>query len=464
MQNTTNEHADGNKKHVKETTVPIEKTNSIGTRGDSLPIEGNNGVTMEPLQLPWNSKYWNLFIVNPKSTVELWGRLIGPEYSVSAVFVHLHLHLMMTLLTQDKLDNLTIDIEMDLMKERRKPTELIKGEIYLIIISECTNRVRVDHIDAAANRCLCFYIDTGDEEWMATDDLYECKAKFRRLPAQAVCLSLFCLEDFAENPSAKPHLDTMLSNKVVICEILSKKEEYEEQEASEYVAPKVRVAMYDTSSDEDVHLNNVILEMICSSYEAPTLQPIGITNVLISHVADDGAVYCQLRQPTGGLQYVQKLIHHLTQFEFNRKQHQLRDEDVAADASTTSQKKIYLVQDSVTSKWYRAYMVKCGNATHNLMFYVDYGMTRMVEKKNILRLDSLSSALNNYPYQAILCRLHEIDDMTASIVDSLRGYLNANKPAVVSGKLLLLLLFLISLYANFLLDKSDDNSQYGTDR
>lgn len=37
----------------------------------------------EELTLPWNEKHWNVFITNPVSTVEVWARIIGPEYSVS---------------------------------------------------------------------------------------------------------------------------------------------------------------------------------------------------------------------------------------------------------------------------------------------------------------------------------------------------------------------------------------------
>lgn len=62
------------------------------------PIEQNGGdVTMEKLQLPWSEKYWNLFIINPKSSVEIWGRLIGAEYSVSVFFVHFFVNLSSTL-------------------------------------------------------------------------------------------------------------------------------------------------------------------------------------------------------------------------------------------------------------------------------------------------------------------------------------------------------------------------------
>lgn len=35
------------------------------------------------LALPWNEKYWNVFITSVSSTLDIWGRLIGPEFSVS---------------------------------------------------------------------------------------------------------------------------------------------------------------------------------------------------------------------------------------------------------------------------------------------------------------------------------------------------------------------------------------------
>lgn len=39
---------------------------------------------LDKLQLPWSEKRWNLYVSNSKSTVEIWGRLIGPDYSVSS--------------------------------------------------------------------------------------------------------------------------------------------------------------------------------------------------------------------------------------------------------------------------------------------------------------------------------------------------------------------------------------------
>lgn len=36
----------------------------------------------DDLALPWNERHWNVFVTSVLSTVDVWGRLIGTEYSV----------------------------------------------------------------------------------------------------------------------------------------------------------------------------------------------------------------------------------------------------------------------------------------------------------------------------------------------------------------------------------------------
>lgn len=40
---------------------------------------------MDKLVHPWKEEYWFLFIKQVTSTAEIWGSLIGPEYSVSYI-------------------------------------------------------------------------------------------------------------------------------------------------------------------------------------------------------------------------------------------------------------------------------------------------------------------------------------------------------------------------------------------
>lgn len=40
------------------------------------------GADSGDLKLPWDEKHWNIFVTSVSSTVDIWGRLIGPDYSV----------------------------------------------------------------------------------------------------------------------------------------------------------------------------------------------------------------------------------------------------------------------------------------------------------------------------------------------------------------------------------------------
>lgn len=335
---------------------------------------------------------------------------------------------------KDLMDNLIVDIELDLMQNRIRPATVKVGHIYLVVVSECTYRIRVDRLDFAQSRCLCFYIDNGDEEWFPLDQIFVCKPQFLKFPPQAICLSLFGLEDCAENPNAHTHLDAVLTNKTLIADVATKREDYEKQESSADETTRIVVALYDTSSDEDVQLNNVILDRICEDGVAPTLRPIGITNVQIAHVTDEGDVFCQLKTNSGGIHYVQKLIHHLVQFGFNPEHHRYvpNDDKVTRMVGGDPQPPVYLVQDADDKKWYRASIVKREESSCE-MFYVDVGMMRSVATDRIYRLDSMCVVLYKYPFQAIACKLYEVHEITGTMVASLRCYLSPGTSAMVSA-------------------------------
>lgn len=314
------------------------------------------------------------------------------------------------------------DIKLDLMRERKRPAHIFIGYIYVVIMFELAYRVRIDHNMYIERQSLCFFIDVGIEKWINMDEIYECKQQFLKFPAQAICLSLFGLEDFAENPSANEHLlGSMFPDRPLIGVVLSNQDDYEAQEAFEDQSAKIGVCLFDTSSEEDILLNDVILTMICDSYVAPALQPMGYTDVVISHVDDEGAVFCQL-QNSVGLQYVQKLIHHIVNYDFNQDQYRISGSEIVPEINS-QRAPLYLVEDSETGKWYRATFLE-RNGNQYRMFYVDFGMIRLVNGAKMFRLDSLSTALNRYPHQAIICRLH-------GIVTDLR-YLKDNTPALVS--------------------------------
>lgn len=323
------------------------------------------------------------------------------------------------------MDALVTDIELSLLSNKQIATDIEVGCIYLVIISECTYRVRVDRNDHMQKRCLCFFIDAGDTEWFPMNEIFTCENRFVKFPAQSICFSLYGLEDFAENPHAKQHLENSLMGKIFIGDIMTTVDEYSKQESNDETIPKIFIGIYDTSSDEDICLNPIILKNICNDTEPPKLKPIGITNVTITHINDVGEIYCQIAN-NRGLTYIEKIIHHLTEIDLTLEAHGIKNENVRG---------LFLVFDEMRQKWYRAQIkTLSGTAKKCQMFYVDYGIEQTIDIAKVYPLDTLSSALNTYPNQAIKVKLNGLPNLNANMISTLKGYLSSNTSALVSSR------------------------------
>uniref|UniRef100_A0A182SY63 Tudor domain-containing protein n=1 Tax=Anopheles maculatus TaxID=74869 RepID=A0A182SY63_9DIPT len=364
-------------------------------------------MAMNQLTLPWEEQYWNLYVTNPVSTVEVWARLVGKEYS-------------------DKMDSLITDIEMSMMSEQanaKKDVTAAVGEYYLVSISDCWFRVRVVEINYETNQCQCFFIDIGDNEQIALDQLYRCEPAYLDLPAQAICFTLEGLEDFGENPTAKHILGQRINHRVLIGMILSKRDEYEQTERRDGIgSSSLKVVLYDTSSAEDEVVNPILLQQICKSMPVPELNRKSVNYVSITYVDDQGDVYCQ---QDGAMNYIQKLITNLTQSDA------LEDQHRGLYNSKATEQQLYLVQDETDGKWYRAVLEAEESGPFCRMLYVDIGCRKRANVQNIYRLDSLSLGLRSYPPQAIRMRMFELPSCAEpQVLARLRAFLKPAVPAM----------------------------------
>lgn len=50
-------------------------------KSDNSSVETKSN-DLGDLKFPWEEKHWNIFVTSVSSTVDIWGRLIGPDYSV----------------------------------------------------------------------------------------------------------------------------------------------------------------------------------------------------------------------------------------------------------------------------------------------------------------------------------------------------------------------------------------------
>lgn len=130
--------------------------------------------------------------------------------------------------------------------------------------------------------------------------------------------------------------------------------------------------------------------------------------------------------------FFQKLIQQLIESKFKRDQHKI----TATDLKRTN---LFLICDDSNggeTQWYRGALTDIPNYRVEDeefdILYVDYGITRRTHISNIFRLESLSTALNKFPRQAIRARLHNIPPITQSIVGRMRALLPSNCAAFVS--------------------------------
>ncbi|EDS31072.1 conserved hypothetical protein [Culex quinquefasciatus] len=373
--------------------------------GENGSSESDGSITSEAkimsvnlVELPWEKTYWDIYVTAPVSTVEVWARLVGPKHS-------------------DRMDALSTEIELEMMdlKNQQKPKSVKSGEFYLLLIMDCWHRIRVDEVDYESNTAMCFFIDTGDQETVALDTIYVCDSRYLELPAQSVCFTLDKLEDFGENPNAKPHLDNLICGKVSIGQILTTKEEYDKFDT-------IKIMLYDTSTDEDVNLNEILLEHICADTPVPELQRNGVTTVTIVFVDDEGNVYCQLKDTA--MVYIQKLINNLVE-------NGALDNHHRGLYKTSGEHQLYLVRDEEDHKYYRAAKESKGAGSTVSVLYIDYGIRKTVQSVNLYRLQALSAALSRYPAQAIRTKLFDLPEMNEYLLSRLRALLKPGETAMV---------------------------------
>lgn len=223
--------------------------------------------------MPWHSEQWNLLITYCVSTTEIWARLID---------------------FADDFEKLCNDLN---STPKKRAVSICNKQCYLVDISGFWCRVLVEKMNKAEKTAWCFYFDYGDFDWIPMANLYEIDSKYLELPAQAVRFSLFGLEDYAGYDEGIDHLKEKLDQKSLVATVCTKEEDFKTEH-------KVQVVLFDTSTEEDIHLNDVLRQTLCHSIKAPQLkQQDGNYSVYITHVTDDGDIILQVNN--GEFKFVQ---------------------------------------------------------------------------------------------------------------------------------------------------------------
>lgn len=357
-------------------------------------------VGQEKLGLPWNEKYWNIYISNPSSTTTVWARIIGENFS-------------------NRMDAMMTDIEMSMITDQKKAQVIELRRVYLVTTASCWYRVRCQQMDFENNRALCFFIDIGEEEWFKMDQLFVCDPKFMELPPQVLMFSLYGLEGFEDNPNARQHLEKVLAGKTAVAEVISRQEEYEDGQ-------KIKALLYDTSGEEDVNLVEQLLTEICAATPPPQLERSGVTDVKVSHINDVGDIYCQIRNSS--IAYIQKL----TESVVGNREALVRHQGLGEMSGSGVGGRRYLIFDRLSSAWFRAVVDEKRSLTkEHKMFCIDFGCFKVASEKDIYQIEPLSMALNKYPPLAIKCRLYNIPTVTETVVARMKGLLAPDSTTLV---------------------------------
>lgn len=356
----------------------------------------------EALQLPWADEHWNIYVTHVLSPSVVWARIIGVEFSV-------------------RWDKLMTDIEWAMsLPANRKPCseeELLVNSIYLVQRLSSWYRVRCMEVDNG--RFLGFFVDQGNEEWLPTDgSLFFCEQRFQGLPGQAVTFTMFGMETVEENPHARPILERALQDKAFVAEIRTNAEDHVE-------GARIRAVFYDTSGNEDINLSETLYEEICKAAKPPQLKGTGVNQVYITHVTDQGDVFCQLRG--SDKEYVQKTIDKLVLNTESLSRHRGLHETGANAGGVTR----YLVFDRLSGNWSRAVLkVRHPQSRENVMFCLDTGCQVKVAVDDIYHLEPLSRPLSRYPPLAIRCQLYDIPHMQPTVLSRIKGLLEAQPIAL----------------------------------
>ncbi|PSN45877.1 hypothetical protein C0J52_11031 [Blattella germanica] len=352
---------------VATTTVnPMEQTHV-------RPILSPIGFAVpEQIMLP-PEDVWDVFITCGNATDEIWVRLIGDDYSV-------------------QYENLATDMEMFYMGKSNVAINPEVGLFYAIKMDDCWHRVKLVEINETGSVGRVFFIDHGDEEVAELKDLHVLERRFAKLPAQAILCYLWGLEDFVDDPNSAKHITENIVGKTMIASVKSR---------AHLDSPAHGVILFDTSTNEDLNMNSILIENISKEAMAPQLPLEGLVKeVYISHVTATGDIFLQF----DSYSYLQTLIADVIGTGFKENDIQKGSQDCTPNPS-----RLYLARYHLDDNWYRAAITKKLEGKEEVeITFVDFGNTEIISPTNLFLIETVKKSLADFPHQAVKVHLHKV--------------------------------------------------------
>uniref|UniRef100_A0A1B6CR68 Tudor domain-containing protein n=1 Tax=Clastoptera arizonana TaxID=38151 RepID=A0A1B6CR68_9HEMI len=338
----------------------------------SAPIKHEETLQMPDLVMPAEIQ-WSVYITSVNSVTEIWARLIGDDYSA-------------------KFENMTTEMEMHYLNISAKEIVLNPqvNNFYAAPFEDTWFRVHVK--DIVNGKAICWLIDHGEYEEFHVEKLFKLDKKFYSLPKQIFRCQLFGLEDYADEKILTNLMIEMLPGKIFVANI-------ESRDTSKDI---ITLVLYDTSTDEDVNVNEKLTTTLLIEASKDQLPAEGsLKEVYVIHISSKGEVFVQVRGTV--YNYLIKMLDELDS--------KIIEENRVKSLSELVLNKLYIAQYEYggDKRWHRVIILDSQIMTNKVSVkYVDWGNSHIVNVHDLVDIGSTPSLLSHLPHQAIMVHLDNV--------------------------------------------------------
>ncbi|CAD6234121.1 GSCOCG00007573001-RA-CDS [Cotesia congregata] len=381
-------------------TLPLDWDNVLASCFSKITCEKvlNDGIILLPynpatddidqppmpeLVLP-QEELWPVYITSLISTEEVYGIILDDDYCL-------------------RRDTMTDKIEVFYSKVQPKPASVKVKRYYAVKKDDTWQRVYVDFIDTESESADVFFIDTGDVDTVSLNDLCTLDRSFYELAPQAVRFSIAGYDELSSYNVINKIGVELLTNLSCYVQVMSREKND--------LGVLINGVFYDTSTDEDINVNDLILEKLIKTVSSPKLTSEGeVLEVYLSHVDEDtGGVFIQINNDS--FEVLSALIEKLTA--------EINDEVLKRAAvkwSWVTRDVAYLVR-LPEGPMARVKVIQQPQGDRLNVLLVDIGKTMVVSASQLVRIQMippahdnnlklLAAAVEKYPVQTCGIQLH----------------------------------------------------------
>ncbi|XP_025155538.1 tudor domain-containing protein 7 isoform X2 [Harpegnathos saltator] len=350
----------------------VHPDNSLSS--EKIQLSPIGPVAPEKLKIP-EATLWNVYTTCVISTVEVWVRLVDDDYN-------------------DNFNEMTNEMTeyYNQIKEPVTTSTYIPGDFYAIFEDDYWHRVQCIDFEPESKLATVHFIDEGCVDQYKCDMLQPLEKKFCTLSAQAIRVALQGLEEFRDCSQIVAEIESQLLEQVFCVKVHSI--------ASDEDGTYATVTFYDTSSEDDVDMNNILFEKIVENIAAASKLSAGqFVEMYVTNMDRHGKVYAQLNSV-----FKTCLLNLMSNENMSQVPVQVLKSSAVRAIDFT---KMYFVQ--LDSQWYRARVTDVQNERLVTVFLVDLGRTVTALRANLLHMEKISKALQSIPPQAMQVFLYNVD-------------------------------------------------------